>query len=643
MLMDMLAADSTSTSTSTAANVSFLRPLSLLGSVLRGQTPPPSLPTDAPPKPVQEQAAAHPVSSRPASIHSDTTDEKLKKRSRRSKTSYNIARPVNTRSKRHSRHKVHLQLHQVIASQRPKPAYDVVPFSYLPQRSTRQLARFFNTREKLGPNDLLVVKAGPYTSQDEQDRSQDEWNPYDVIGVLSTRKCEKGVAESADICISDGFSRWSVTDMPNGGYEFNSTDEHAVTVKARWVLKPAHARRTSTSTPALAPGSDDKKFTFSTISSDSRRHPIIATMTHSRIDVMDTYAMPSATSPPTPSVPSYTQSPVTPLSIDSDSFANALAEKLPIETTEALRNLILVSGVWVASREFASDGSGPATIPALTPSSTICQAAYRSCSMSALDTPRSSSPASTVDENRRSIPRMFKPSIERLSHAHTDAPSSPASTKTTTKASPLVTTRARRANSTGTAIHSITGSMRKKYGLPFEDETLLESVEERQMKRSIELLRIKELQLPSPIERPSVETTRPAMDSISSPIVIPPSPEKAVSPAPLLDSPLLSPPLPDTSRSRKTQSTYTPVETTGMWDSGVTQGPGLRRRPTSMFVMNEKKRKQEKKGERSKSKESKTKRSDQGSDHGLGLKRKSDWYVYKIKLRFKDMFHKEKA
>jgi hypothetical protein len=80
-----------------------------------------------------------------------------------------------------------------------------------------------------------------------------------------------------------------------------------------------------------------------------------------------------------------------------------------------------------------------------------------------------------------------------------------------------------------------------------------------------------------------------------------------------------------------------------MWDSGVTQGPGLRRRPTSMFVLNEKKRKQEKKGERSKSKESKTKRSDQGSEHGLGLKRRSDWYVYKIKLRFKDMFHKDKA
>ncbi|XP_014560908.1 hypothetical protein COCVIDRAFT_12407 [Bipolaris victoriae FI3] len=642
MLMDMLAANPTTTTATT--NASFLhKPLSLLGSVLRGQTPSPDMSTTT----TTTKTITHDTppldnsSSRPASAGSDTTADKVKKPSRRSKTSYNIARPINTRSKRH----VHLQLHQVITSQRPKPAYDVVPFSLLPQRSTRHLAHFFNTRERLGPNDLLVVKAGAYTSQDEQEKSrQDDWASRDVVGVLSTRKSDNGLTETTDICISDGFSRWSVADMPNGGYEFTSTDEHAVALKARWVLKPAHARRTSASTvTATAP--EDKKFTFSTISSDSRRHPIIATMTRSRIDVMDTYTIPSATSPPTPNATSsYTQSPTTPLSIDSDSFADALAEKLPIETNEALRNLILVSGVWLASREFASDGSSLATIPALTRSNSVRQAAHRACSMSMLEGPRSPSPASTVEEKRRSFPRMLKASIEGLSHAHADAPPSPASTKTAAKASPVVTTRSRRANSTGTAIHSITGSARKRYGLAFEDETLVESTEERQMKRSIELLRIRELQLPSPIERPSVETSRPDANQLPSPIVIPPSPVEPASPAPLLDSPLLSPPLPDTKRPRKTQSTYAPITTTGMWDSGVVDGPGLKKRPTSMFVMNEKKRKQEKKGERSKSKDSKTRKGEQSSDHSMGVKRKSDWYVYKIKLRLKDMFHhKERA
>ncbi|KAH7562252.1 hypothetical protein BM1_01772 [Bipolaris maydis] len=638
MLMDMLAANPTTTAT---PNASFLhKPLSLLGSVLRGQTPSPDMSTTATTTTTHNTPPVDNSSSRPASAGSDTTADKVKKSSRRSKTSYNIARPINTRSKRH----VHLQLHQVIASQRPKPAYDVVPFFLLPQRSTRRLAHLFNTRERLGPNDLLVVKAGAYTSQDEQEKSRhDDWASRDVVGVLSTRKCDNGLTETTDICISDGFSRWSVADMPNGGYEFTSTGEHAVALKARWVLKPAHTRRTSAST-FTAPAPEDKKFTFSTISSDSRRHPIIATMTRSRIDVMDTYTIPSATSPPTPNVSSYTQSPSTPPSIDSDSFADALAEKLPIETSEALRNLILVSGVWLASREFASDGSNVATIPALARSNSVRQAAHRACSMSMLEGPRSPSPASTVEEKRCSFPRMLKASIEGLSHAHADAPPSPASTKTAVKASPVVTTRARRANSTGTAIHSITGSARKRYGLAFEDEALVESTEERQMKRSIELLRIRELQLPSPTERPSVETSRPSLNQPPSPIVIPPSPGEPASPAPLLDSPLLSPPLPDTKRPRKTQSTYAPITTTGMWDSGVVDGPGLKKRPTSMFVMNEKKRKQEKKGERSKSKDSKTRKGEQSSDHGMGVKRKSDWYVYKIKLRLKDMFHhKERA
>ncbi|CAN9377825.1 unnamed protein product [Alternaria alternata] len=97
--------------------------------------------------------------------------------------------------------------------------------------------------------------------------------------------------------------------------------------------------------------------------------------------------------------------------------------------------------------------------------------------------------------------------------------------------------------------------------------------------------------------------------------------------------------MPQTERSRKTQSAYAPITTTGMWDSGVTEGPGLKKRPTSMFVMNEKKRKQEKKVERKKSKAS------EESNEGLGpkSKRKGDWYMYKIKLRLKDIFKKDKA
>lgn len=688
MLLDMLTADAAKhghesappRAASPTSNGSFLQmPLSILGSVLRGQTPSPSQATltsthtdpaiDTPdtPTPTSHRDAMKiqhdepiitfvPSPSRPVSSGSDGTAEKPKKRTPRSKTSYNIARPVNTRSKLHARPKVLLQLHQVIASQRPKPAYEVVPFSVLPQRISRRLSRSFNTREKLGPHDLFIVQAEEYNSHDDESKSEEErWGSRDVIGVISARKCDKGVTETTEICMNDGTSRWAVTDMPNGGYEFNSTDEHGLTLKARWVLKPAHSRRTSsmTANTPLSPSfpeADDRKFTFSTLSVNSRRHPIIATMTRNRIDVMDTYALPSDASPSTPSMASYTQSPTTDVSsIDASNFMETLTEKLPTETDDALRQFILASGVWVAAKEFTTEGPNLFSPPILAPCATFRPNTNRTFSMSILDCPRSPSPASTLDEKRRSIPRMFKPSLERLPRrttSFTDAPASPASTKTAVNASPVtvVKTRARRANSTGTAMHSISGSMRKRYGLTFEDQTLAETAEERTMKRSVELLRIKELQLPSPIERPSAESTRPLPPAVPSPIVIPASPEGPTSPTPLLASPLLSPAMPQTERSRKTQSAYAPITTTGMWDSGVTEGPGLKKRPTSMFVMNEKKRKQEKKFERSKSMKEKSKASEE-SNEGLGpkSKRKGDWYMYKIKLRLKDIFKKDKA
>ncbi|KAH7383294.1 hypothetical protein BKA66DRAFT_418123 [Pyrenochaeta sp. MPI-SDFR-AT-0127] len=619
-------------------HVSFLAqmPLAILGSYLRKQTPSPTPPPpqDAPgtptPKkhvmtPAHDDATSSPAPSRPVSSGSSATNERLKKRAPRSKTSYLIAKPaqpVNPRHKLHIRPKVLLQLHQVIATQRPKPVYEVIPFSLLPQPSTRRLARSFNTRERLGPNDLLIVKAEAYSSKDEDARSDDDrWGSRDVIAVISSGKCERGANGKTEICMEDATSGWEVTNMPNGGYEFNTTDDHGLALKARWVLKPAHTRRTSgiSTTPQPSPtfpgGQDDKKFTFSTISSNSRRHPIIAKMTRTRIDVMDSYAMPSATSPPTPNFPSDTQSPVmTPSSIDMNSFLDPANTALPIETDDALRRFIVASGVWVASQVFSSTDNSSST-PSLNTSATFRPPNHRAASMSFIDSPRSTSPASTNGDNRPSFPKLFRSGTDRLprSMSFTEPAASPVSTKTTPNASPVSKTRSRRANSTGnTHFHSMTGSMRKRYGLAFEDQALPETEEERQNKRSGELLRIKELVLPSPTDSPSVDA--PVAQDKSGSFI-------------------------------KTQSAYNPVTTTGLWDSGVTEGPGLRARPTSMFVMNEKKKKEEKKRERSKSKENRKeerRRSIENQDC-LGLKRKSDWYKYKLKLTLKGMFKREKS
>ena len=191
--------------------------------------------------------------------------------------------------------------------------------------------------------------------------------------------------------------------------------------------------------------------------------------------------------------------------------------------------------------------------------------------------------------------------------------------------------------------------MRKRYGLAFEDNALPESEEEKQIKRSVELLRIKELVIPPPIERPSLEKTRDQSCSQSTPLAEPPpltislSTNTPASTPPTSTPPLLSPSLVvsplDTDRARKTRSAYQPVETAGLWDSGVTEGPGLKSRPTSMFVVNEKKRKEERKRGRGKTKEKEETSFD--NDKGLPAPKRSVGWG-RMKSGVKGLFKKGK-
>lgn len=658
---------------SPALDASFLvqMPLAFVGSLLRRQAPSPSQaaaasahnaePTDNVPRataPQQELMTAtydtgfaSPTPSRPVSSGSSAaTDDIIKKRAPRAKTTYTFARParpVDPRSKLHIRPKTLLQIHQVIPSQRAKPIYEVIPFSLLTARSTRRLAQTFNTRGRLCPNDLLVVKAKAYGNKADETDPDDEWGSNDVIGVICPGKSEK---EAAEICMDDGTSRWEVTNLANGGFELNTTDDHGLTLRARWVLKIVHSRRVSGMSvpsqlsPTFPPGQEDKRYSFSTIRPGSRRHPIIANMSRKGIEVCDSYSMPSATSPPTPGLPSYPQSPaLTPTNTDMTSFMDNPKDQLPVQTDDALRRFIIVSGIWVALQNYQSTHQQPT--PSLEQTATFRPPNHRAVSMTFLDTPRSTSPASTFEEKRRTIPKIFRTGKERIPRSTSFTEPSPDSSVATPNASPVRKTRSRRANSTGnTGLYSMTGSMRKRHAVAFEDQTLVESEEERQIKRSVEILRIKELSIPSVIERPSLESpqlepyTAPA---IPSPAVIPPSSDGPTTPAPvpslaLLSAPFLSPPPTDSERARKTQSAFNPVDTAGLWDSGVTNRPGMKSRPTSMSVINDKRRKEEKKRERSKSKDDRAYDNDKGCPT-----KKHDWNRFKNGL--KGLFKREKA
>ena len=662
-------------------------PLSLLGSVLRYQTSSPAKGEAAEPHaPATTTAAASPMlssssrphahaqidspsaspaPSRPASSGSSAAadeNEKRKKKAPRPKTSYVIARPpptVHPRSKLHIRPKVQLQLHQVLAAQRPKPVYEVIPFALLAPRSTRRLARAFNTRERLGHNDLLVVKAADYGHTHDENTPDDErWGSREVVGVICPGKMDKGqVVSHTDICMDDGTSRWEVTPMPNGGFEFNTLDKHGLAMKARWVVKGPNSRRISTnsvntpSSPGLPPSKDDAKWNFSTISANTRRHPVIASMTRTRIDVHDSYTMPATTQPSTPNAQVPASPDLTPASIDAASFLDA-DPRSPIQTEEALRRFIVVSGIWVSSLHESHEHPSSPMCSSFNSSGNLRPVVSRTVSMSFLESPRSASPVS-VDESEKSIPKLLRNTSQRLNrHASfTEPPASPMSAKLAPP-SPAVKTRSRRANSTGTHnLYSMTGSLKKRYGIRSQVETLSETEEDREAKRSEEILRLKQLAQPTPVEvsptpTPTVEapppppalvipTTnviRPSTDGPSSPMLLP------------------SPQLPENDRTRKTQSAFNPITTAGMWDSGVTDGPGIKKRPTSMFVMNERKKKEEKKRGRSEGRTKKQERetlerSTSKEDFKKGIKEKDSMGKrQRLKNSLKGMFgRKEKA
>ncbi|KAF2089460.1 hypothetical protein K490DRAFT_55066 [Saccharata proteae CBS 121410] len=301
-----------------------------------------------PPETTITEPASNPA-SRPASTHSiatTSTEDRTRRRAPRPKSIFNLAHPPPRHGPLHLRPKILLQLHQSHANSRPRPAYDAIPSTTFAPRLKRKFARVFRHRDKLGPDDVVIVKSGEYHKHKaaKDSDSEEDLEHREVIGVV----CANLREGTTEICMDDD-SVWVITHMQNGGYEFNTIDEHGLALKARWVPRPAANRRVSGSQnpsasniPAIA---DDKKFTFSTISPDSRRHPIIASMTKTSIEVLEQYSL------PTPSLTSPMNSPAQSPGLDPVDTPFGSEKARVFVTDAALRKFIVVTGIYVAFRE----------------------------------------------------------------------------------------------------------------------------------------------------------------------------------------------------------------------------------------------------------------------------------------------------
>lgn len=279
----------------------------------------------------------------------------------RARTSLQLAHPPPASKHKHRlkvRPRLLLQLRQISEKSRPVPAFDVLPSIVFASKLARRFPRILNGRTGLGVDDLVVVRSQTYdrshTPEGEAEESSDDedWDTREVIAVIcQDKKSENELPGQTDIFLSNG-PPWIASSLGNGGYEFISLDNTGAKMIARWIPRSdRRERRRASSNPnniIQIANANEKKFSFSILTPGVRRHPIIASLDRTYIDIFDHYTIPA-----TPLGTSIPNSPTAASSLSDSSYESYFnSSSAPSVQTDAhLKTLIMVTGVWVAFAE----------------------------------------------------------------------------------------------------------------------------------------------------------------------------------------------------------------------------------------------------------------------------------------------------
>ena len=258
----------------------------------------------------------------------------------KARETFRVAHPP-PRSKHQQRLHIHpkrlLQLQQLSENNRARPTFDVVPLAH------HLHLRRLKIERGLEANDLLVLSTQSQALSAESDGpgGEDE-NVVDKDHLVAVLRFASDRNERPSDTIEMEHGRpWSVRRLRSGTYEFTSMDQRPNKTIARWVPKRYTKHAT---TPGE--GASRHTFTFSVISPDQRRHPIIATMKSEMIELSDQH-VPSKSWP----IPSQNDP-------DSSAGRAGLSGVASIGDyslgTDDLRNFILTSGLWVTLKEGVS-------------------------------------------------------------------------------------------------------------------------------------------------------------------------------------------------------------------------------------------------------------------------------------------------
>ncbi|KAI1362284.1 hypothetical protein F5Y08DRAFT_330232 [Xylaria arbuscula] len=313
-------------------------------------------------------------------------------------TTYVLAHPPpKLRTKQriiHMRPNLVLQIQQVTPGMRPRPTIDVYP-SFAGARSImapllRSVPGIAGIKRELSGQDIMLVRSEDYASQisgSESENDEDSIMARDLLAVLSPCKTE----DKAEIIMGEGVV-WAATTRTNGNsfcYEFTSITPMGTTVTARWVRKQVVSSSlpgTPTS-PSPKPQFSDTKFTFSFLEPGCRRHPVLATLSSTSLNIPDAYTTvsqsPDRTSPEAQS-PSLPSSPSRGDPSQTERRVKALEEWQ--------KSFISVSAVWVALRHswapnFRPEDFMPLRTSAIAPIENSTPGRRRSLSASTESTP----------------------------------------------------------------------------------------------------------------------------------------------------------------------------------------------------------------------------------------------------------------
>lgn len=272
------------------------------------------------------------------------------RKSLRPKTSYQLAHPAGHAHHRcfKIRPKLLLQLQQVSHTPRPLPILDVLPSTVFLPRLARKFPTIFRGKNGLGPNDLIIVTSDLYDqtvdsrerSGLQEDDSDDDEQQQEVVATICQLLNEEDLSKGkAEICLNRGPA-WEATPLPNGAYEFVARTAQGVQT-LRWVPRGSKNRRVS-APPGSPVQPEFKRFTFSVINPNTRRHPVIASMTRNYLEIFDQYSMPAAAP---------NSLPTSAMSMISDGSDETPLDRNVIAVDDDLRLLIIITSIWVAFRE----------------------------------------------------------------------------------------------------------------------------------------------------------------------------------------------------------------------------------------------------------------------------------------------------